>query len=114
MIGFGVFPFRIALESRPSVSVQAVGRLAVDILDNNNSQISVALSEKGGMVRTEGCVSSKANAMAFKSSLEEANSVLEFYCWIDSAELMDHDPVSVCNPRANSSSQQVVDSSRGV
>lgn len=82
----------------------------MDIPDNN-PQIFVVLSEKGGMVRAEGCFSSKTNAMAFKSSLEEASDVLEFYCWIDSAELMDHDPVSVCNPRTSHLLKQPLDSS---
>lgn len=110
MIGFGVFPFRVALQSRPSGFVRVVDRSAVDIPDNN-PQIFVVLSEKGGMVRAEGCFSSKTNAMAFKSSLEEASDVLEFYCWIDSAELMDHDPVSVCNPRTSHLLKQPLDSS---
>lgn len=62
----------------------------MDIHDNNNSQIFVVLSEKGGIVRTEGSFSSKAIATAFKKTLERGNENVDgFYCWIDSVESME-------------------------
>ena len=45
----------------------------MDIHDNDNSQIFVVLSEKGGMVRAEGSFSSKAIATVFKKTLERGN-----------------------------------------
>lgn len=62
----------------------------MDIHVNGNSQIFVVLSEKGGIVRTEGSFSSKAIATAFKKTLERGNENVDgFYCWIDSTELID-------------------------